>query len=209
MLSANGITSGELKWTKVSRGKLHAYMAAIDYHFDRLVADGAECHALIVDTTLLDHDHFNQGDDELGFNKFMFQLLYHRVGKRFGVNERITVDLDARNTNRDVAELQMCLNRKVAKEFGMPGHWPFSRVAHRDSKGSRLIQIADLLSGAVAWHMNAHDAAPNASEAKTALALHIAKRIGLRRLGRTSPYGEARLSMWNLKLSSRKSRPAV
>lgn len=209
LLARHGVHAGELKWTKVSRGKLAAYQAAIDYYFDILVPLGAQCHALVVDTSLLDHQGYNQGDAEIGFNKFLFQLLFHRVGKPFGQTERIVVDMDARNSSRDLMELQSILNRRMVRTFGIDGSFPFARIAHRDSKKSRLIQISDIISGAVAWHCNDHDAVPGASEAKAQLANHIASKVGLRRLGRTSPMRELRLSIWNIQMGARKGRPAA
>lgn len=205
-LAGHGIQNSELKWTKVSGGKLAAYRAAVDFYFDEMVPLGSEAHALIVDTSLLDHRAYNEGDSELGFNKFLFQILYHRAGKPFVRLEKIVVDLDARNTARDLLELQTCLNRRAAKDLGIPQHRPFTRVAHRNSKGSRLIQVADLLTGAIAWHKNAHDTRPEASAAKSALAAHVAGKIGLRRLGGGSSYGEKRLSMWNMQLGPRGGR---
>lgn len=209
LLAGHGIHGGELKWTKVSKGKIAAYEAAVDYYFDTLVPMGAQCHALVLDTSLLDHQGYNQGDAEIGFNKFLFQLLFHRVGKPFGQTERIVVDMDARNSSRDLMELQSILNSRMARTFGMRGLFPFGRIAHRDSKKSRLIQIADLISGAVAWHRNDHDGVAGASEAKAQLANHIAAKIGLRRLGKTSSRSELRLSIWNLELGVRRRRPAV
>lgn len=205
-LADRGIVNSELKWTKVSNGKLHAYMDTVNYYFDHMIPNGCEAHALIVDTHLLDHGYYNQGDSELGFNKLLFQLLYHRAGKPYFSLEKVVVDMDARNTARELNELQSCLNRRAAKDLRIPLHRPFTRIAHRDSKNSRLIQLADLMTGAIAWHKNDHDARPEASTAKSTLADHIALKVGLRRLGATSRYGERRLSMWNLKLGPRGGR---
>jgi len=202
LLSAHAITA-ELKWTKVSRAKLSVYRAAVDLYFDELYHAGAEFHSLVLDCQLLDHRTYNQGDPDLGFNKFLYQLLYHRVGKRHGRYEKIVVDLDARNSSRDNAELQDVLNTTLARDYGDRAHRPFVRLAHRDSKAERLIQLADLLSGAIAWHKNDHDARPDSSEAKAALANHVAQRAGYRRLGHDTHMQNARFAMWNFRLSAR------
>lgn len=202
----------ELKWTKVSAKKLHVYKTLINYHFSTLIPRGAQFHALIVDCYALDHHTYNEGDSELGFNKFLYNLLFYRVGKPFGINERIVVDLDARNSTRDILELQTVLNHRMAKVTGERTRASFARVAFRNSKNSRLLQLADLLSGAIAWHKNDNDALPNASAAKCSLADYAASCVGLRRLGATSPKGEVRLSTWNFMLQprgrgARQSRP--
>jgi hypothetical protein len=196
-------TLGEFKWTKVSRSKLDVYRGYISYYFDSLVPRGATFSALVVDSREIDHHAYNDGDPDLGFNKFLYQLLFHRVGRVHGLNERIVVDLDARNTTRDAGELNNVLNAATARYFGDQARRPFARVAHRDSKNSRLLQLADLLTGAVAWHKNDHDAQPGASESKIAMAAHIAGHIGLRRLGANSVRAETRLNVWNFQLRAR------
>lgn len=205
ILATHGMPESELKWTKISRGKLPCYQSVIDAYFTELVKQGAEFHAVIVDCHGLDHHAYNDGDADLGFNKFLFSLLNYRVGFRFGMSEKIVVDLDARNSSRHPRELQECLNRTFARKHKSPMHFPFSRVAHRDSRGSRLIQVADLLTGAVAWHKNEHDLKPGASPAKSSIAQSIAQCVAVDRLGaRSSPKWETRLSTWNHALRDRK-----
>lgn len=206
MLSRHHMGPSELKWTKVSRAKAPAYHAFADFHFDWLCPQGGEFHSLIVDTHQLDHRTYNEGDPDLGMAKFLYSLLYHRVGLRFGFDERIVVDLDARNTARDPVELQVCLNRRMAKLKRTWGEPSFTRIAHRGSETSRLLQLADLLAGAVAWHKNDHDAADNASAAKAGLADHIAQRAGRRRLGADTFKRETRLAVWNHSLRKRGAR---
>lgn len=199
VLGAHRMGVSEFKWTKVSNGKREAYRALVDLHFDTLVRVGVEFHAVVVDCQVIDHRYYNGGDEDLGYNKFLYQLLLHRVGKRFGHEERIVVDLDARNTARDPMELQVVLNRAMSRELGSALRPPFARIAHRDSKGARLLQMADLLSGALAWHKNDQDARAEASVTKVDLANHVASRVGLRRLGGfNSARSETRLSVWNL-----------
>ncbi|SDQ31910.1 Protein of unknown function [Pseudoxanthomonas sp. CF385] len=195
--------SAELKWTKVSRAKLAAYQGSIDFYFNWLHPRGASFQALIVNCHELDHRTFNQGDPDLGFNKFLYQLLYQKVGKRFGDMERVVVDLDARNSTRHVTELQNVLNTTMIRDNGDPGRAPFARVAHRNSKSTRLLQLTDLLTGAIAWHKNSHDARPDCSAAKSALADHTARSVNLRRLGNSTSKSEDRLGVWNFALQRR------
>ena len=191
---------GEVKWTKVSRSKLAVYQRLAAEHFRLVTAAGVEFHALVVDAQGLDHASYNDGDAELGFNKFLFELLWHRAGRRYGGDERIVVHLDSRTANRDLTELTLCLNRRATREFGGQVRVPFARVAFRDSKNSRIMQIADLLTGAVAWHKNDHDSRDNPSAARLQLANEIAEHAGRRRLGADTPRGQWALNVWNIRL---------
>jgi hypothetical protein len=191
---------GEVKWTKVSRSKLEVYRHLAAEHFRLVTSLRTEYHAMTIETQALDHAAYNQGDAELGFNKFLFELLWHRVGRRYGLNEKIVVHLDSRTANRDLVELTECLNKRAAREFGGPLRAPFARVAFRDSKGSRILQIADLLAGAVAWHKNDHDARESPSAARIELANEIARLAGRQRLGANTRQGEWALNVWNFQL---------
>jgi hypothetical protein len=196
-------TFGEMKWTKVSRAKLNVYRDLIACHFNLVREHGVEFHALILDCHQLDHRGYNHGDPELGFNKFLNKLLHVRVGRRFGSNERIVVHMDSRNSNHLPGELERFLNIAAQRDYVEPHRFPFARVAYRDSKNSRLIQLCDLLAGAVAWHKNDHDARDGASPAKTDLANYVANQIGRRRLGADVPKGQYALSVWNFRLGER------
>lgn len=196
--------TAELKWTKVSKQKLSEYRETIDFHFEWLVPRGASFQSLIVNCHELDHRRFNDGDPDLGFNKFLYQLLFHKVGRVFCDSERVVVDMDARSSTRDVGELQRVLNSATRRVHGHLIQPPFSRVAYRNSKSTRLLQVADLLAGAVAWHKNDHDARPNPSEAKSTLANHVAGCVGLKRLGANSSRSEHRLGIWNFRMQPRR-----
>lgn len=209
LLSRHSMGGAELKWTKISKGKADAYRSLFDLYLNYLSPQGAEFHALLVPNDQLDHRTYNLGDPDLGFNKFIYNLLFHRTGKRFGHAEKIVVDLDSRNTTRDVLELQTCLNRAVARAMRSPTHMAFSRVAFRNSKSSRLLQLSDLLTGLVAWHKNSHDAKTGASPIKTEIANYVAGRVGVSRFGSCSPRNETRVSVWNFRLGPRNGRPAA
>src|SRR5687768_14187992 len=77
----------ELKWKKVSSGKLREYVRFVDYFFAQNNTDKVHFHSIIIDNTQVDHRQHNKGDKELGFYKFYYQLLLHSFGKRYGTPE--------------------------------------------------------------------------------------------------------------------------
>lgn len=195
-------TFGEFKWTKVSQAKLPFYRDLIAAHFGACRDFGVTYSALIVDCTRLDHRTYNEGDAELGFNKFLFQLLHHRVSRRYAETEKIVVYLDSRTAGRHPMELQLVLNRAAARHFKRPSHAPYSRVVFRDSKTSRILQMVDLITGAISWHKNDRDTRPEASPHKSMLANEIAQRIHRARLGGDT--GEPGLNVWNFQLRAQR-----
>jgi Protein of unknown function (DUF3800) len=167
--------TAEMKWTKVSKGMYHAYEAWVDLFFRQQV----RYTALIVDTTKFDHKTFNEGDEEIGFNKMLYQLLLHRVGRRYGRFARIYGYLDSRTTKHTPENLRLILNAALAKHHRIDTD-PFRRITFRDSHHADLIQTVDILSGAIAFQRNGHGNRQGASEAKKKLSEYILETAGKR-----------------------------
>jgi len=168
---------GEMKWGKASNSKLKAYGRLAKAFFDREELVPIHFHCLVVDTTQLDHRAYNQGSKEIGFNKEIYQLASKFA--RLYPTRLFHLYPDHRQTNQLPEDLRLMLNRGRRKK-GDPRDWPFRRCHFRDSKTTPLLQLVDILSGAVAWCVNDHANAPNASEAKTKLSAYILQRAGVR-----------------------------
>jgi len=188
---------GEMKWTKVSAAKLETYRAVADAFFASSDRDVAHFHALIIDTSRLNHGRFNEGDREIGFSKMVFQLLYKHARL---YPERLYAYLDSRTTRQSLESVRFMLNRRCATKLGRQ-EFPFRRVVFRDSKESDMLQLNDILLGAVAWVKNGHGQRPDASVAKNDLAAHVMARAGLRSLDADTPRNRTRFTVWNFRLS--------
>lgn len=167
---------GEMKWGKVSGGKLNAYgrTARCFFHSDEFKA--AHFHCVVVDTHGLDHHSYNKGSREIGFNKEIYQL-----GTKFA---RLYSDRlfhfypDSRTTNQSPEELRTILNFG-RKKSGDQREWPFRRCQFRNSKNTPMLQLVDLLTGAVAFCVNKHGEKEGASPAKIKLANYILQQAGV------------------------------
>ncbi|MGE5547246.1 MAG: DUF3800 domain-containing protein [Solirubrobacterales bacterium] len=191
-----GLPHGEVKWTKVSAAKLETYRAVVDAFFALSEQNVAHFHSVIIDTSRFDHHRFNQGDREIGFSKMVFQLLFKHARL---YPERLYAYLDSRTTQQSLEDLRLMLNRRAASRIGR-SEFPFRRVVFRNSKESDILQLNDVLLGAIAWVKNGHGQRPDASVAKNDLADHIMGRAGLRTLDTDTPRGRNRFSVWNFQL---------
>ena len=184
----------ELGWTKVSNSKLAAYRRFVDVFFDNPAHVGPfEFHSLVVDTHKLKDKTFNEGSREIGFNKEIYQLCmkFGRVYK----STLFHVYLDSRSTKSSTEELRLILNRGI-RARGDQRDWPFRRVHFRDSKQGQMLQLVDLLIGAMAFRLNRHDQQPDASPAKLELSRHILNRAHVRDVMQdTNPRGK--VTIWH------------
>ena len=138
----------EIKWTNVSPSKLPFYIELIDYFFDtdlkfRTVAVRKE--------KIMCKEHQMTFDDF--YYKMYYQLLNHKVDSEYHYN----VYLDIKDTwsNTKVTKLQDILNVK----YGV-----FQKVQCIRSEESLLLQLTDLLMGAISYEINVQEKKSSAKE---------------------------------------------
>jgi hypothetical protein len=165
-----------IKWTKVSRSKLPAYRRVVDKFFELQAHMTLDFHSLFVDTSQLDHGRYNKGSQEIGFNKEIYQL-----AMKFGRLYRCLFHVypDRRTTNQVPEELRLMLNRGIKKK-GDNRDWPYRRLQFREPDDCVILQLTDVLAGAIAYHLNGHYLATGASPAKCELMRHILDKANVR-----------------------------
>ncbi|MCH8539363.1 MAG: DUF3800 domain-containing protein [Opitutales bacterium] len=134
---------GEFKWGKVSPSKEAFYNALIELFFS--YGDNLRFRCIAVQREQVDFINYHQGDHELGFYKFYYQLLHHWI---LDFNEyRVICD---HKLNRDRSRLQVlcnCLsNANLSSEI--------LGVQAIRSEESILLQFADVLTSATAARLN-------------------------------------------------------
>jgi hypothetical protein len=160
---------GEMKWNKMSGRKCHEAYARLIRTFFELPINFA---CIVVDTQ---NPGPNRGDDwELDLYKTLYWLLF----KRASPSLQYEVVLDER-TNREgdrLSVLHGALNATMRREHAYDGNC-FQRVLARKSHDDVLLQLADVLLGAVSFHRNGWHRKPKASGAKCAAAQQIAEVV--------------------------------
>jgi len=134
---------GEFKWLKVSPSKINFYEELISWFFDQHLSLRFRCIA--IDHQKVNLVHFHDGDQELGFYKFYYQMLHHWI---LDFN-KYTIFCDTKtNKHKDrFKTLQRCLNySNIFSEI--------ENVQAIHSKESVLIQLTDVLTGIVSARLN-------------------------------------------------------
>ncbi len=155
----------EIKWTKVSQGQLPFYQRIVDYFFDD---DDLRFRALLIpNKRALDHGRFAQDHDEW-YYKMYFQMLK----AIFNESNRYRIYIDIKDTLgvRKIAKLHDVLCHNIY-DFDRN---IIERLQQIRSPESALLQLADLLIGAVGYHNRGLEG----SRAKRALIDRIKQRTG-------------------------------
>lgn len=152
---------GEMKWQKISPSTIDMYKEIIATFF---TSDNIRFRAICINSANLDHNKFNQGSGELGFYKFYYLLI-----QQWLVNDNtynIFVDYKVNGNRHRVKDLGNILQKTTMATV--------KQIQSLPSHESILIQLADILSGAVA---SAHNN-ENTSEAKLAIRSLIEEYLG-------------------------------
>lgn len=191
----------ELKWSKVSDQKFREYQALIDlfFTFNRAV----HFKSIVVDTQEIDNRRYNKNDAELGFYKLMYQFLLHSFGAYLQPADQCIVILDQRTTTKyKLSTLCAILNNGLHKKYPYLLA-PVRNIQATDSKASDLIQVADVVMGAIGYEMNGAHTRTGAKRSKVALAEYIAAKLGLVNLQQPTPRSQKHFSIWHFHFRNR------
>lgn len=133
----------EIKWTKVSDGEINFYKELIDYFFDSEL-----CFRGIVASNKkkLDHNKYNGGSFDLWYYKMYFLLLDTLI---VPTDEyRVFIDIKDTKGGPKVRKLQEVLCNNIY-DFK---HEVIQDIKQIDSKESEILQLADLLIGALGYY---------------------------------------------------------
>lgn len=156
----------EIKWGQVSPSNLEFYRGLVDLFFDE---PQLGFRAVVVpDKALLNHDHFNQSHDDF-YYKMWWLLLTRMIDDQHLF--RIFIDIKDTHSAAKLSKLHEVLCN---------AHYDFdnSRITSVEAVHSHdvlLVQVADVLTGALSHHFRQIDG----SQAKKALIEHIKARSGL------------------------------
>jgi hypothetical protein len=141
----------EMGWTCVGKYKFHVYQAWVDLFRQYAARGQLRYTALVLDTRQIDKAIWS-GDSDIGFNKLIYQLLLHRVGKRYGADRTLRGYLDSRTTSHSPETLLRMLNAGLAK-LGIRTN-PFHALQFQKSDECDLVQLTDIVTGAVGLTKN-------------------------------------------------------
>jgi len=136
LLRAKHKFKGEIKWSNVSKSQYPFYADVIDYFF----ATDLRFRAVIIDKGMIDESR-----DEYTYNDFYFrmyyQLLFHKMKPDFTYN--LYLDIKDTNSQGKLVKLRDILNHSSN----------IRNIQFIKSYESYLMQIADLMMGAINYHI--------------------------------------------------------
>lgn len=182
----------EIKWSKVSMSRLDLYKDWIDYFFDHSIA--FRC-VLVKNKSNLDHETFNRGDHNAFYYKMIYLLLHNKYVNPTDEQYRVLLDIKDTRGKERLKELDKCLNPSSAENKS------FVYFQHIRSHENELIQLTDLLIGAVGFKARRGHTKPDASKVKCELIDYLEKKSGYSLDEGTIPW-ESKFNIFDFQISA-------
>ena len=141
-LPNSGVPLFEIKWTKVSLAKIDFYKEITDYFFDN---DDLHFRAALIDKQQLRHDLHSQTHDE-----WYYKMLFRVLEPIIDPEKAYSVYLDIKDTQSEIKRKQ--LEQVIRNVRHDHTRTILQRIQQIRSNESEIMQIADLLLGALTYH---------------------------------------------------------
>lgn len=173
---------GEFGWKRLSPNKKAFYFELVE-----LFASDQDLsfRCLVVDRNILDHDLYNQGDPELGFYKLYYQMLVHWLHP--GCVYHIYLDWQQNREQHRFSELKHVLETKLSGKAKIDCLEPVT------SRNLPLIELTDLLIGAVGYTWNSRQG----SETRREFCDALSKAVSLRTLKTATVLSESKFNIFH------------
>ncbi|MFV0298844.1 MAG: DUF3800 domain-containing protein [Hyphomicrobiaceae bacterium] len=172
----------EIKWTKVSRGKLGFYRDLIAFF---LSENALRFRGVLVpDKQLLDHGRFGQDH-----NDWYYKMYYTMLRYVFDQQHQYHVYLDIKDTRG--GEKTRHLHDVLCNSLHDFDRETVVKVQQIRSEESEVLQLADLLIGAIGYH----NRNLSSSDAKQTLIADMRERLGQNALASTSGFRQRKFNL--------------
>ena len=177
--------NSEIKWTKVSLIKLKMYEEIVDYFFDN---DDLSFRCVIANKEHLQHNKYNQTHDE-----WYYKMYFTLLKVIFNPSNKYNIYLDIKDTHSDekIKNLKsVCRNSR----YDFSGRI-INKMQPIRSNEVQIMQITDILIGAIGYINRYNLKAENLNQGKVKLIRRIQKRSGYS-LIKSTLYRESKLNIF-------------
>lgn len=176
--------------SRPDKPSMRYYECLIDTFFEYVKSGKMFFRTVVVNQEYkFDHGFYNNGDPEVGFYKLYYYLIIKRLtgDNRYHLriaDREVSKKAQAKDQKDRLLELRNSLNAGFRKEHGYPiENGPVVTVEPRAAKKRRIIQLADLLTGAVGYHYNNWDSSLSGipcdlNAGKAHICNYIAEKLG-------------------------------
>lgn len=133
---------------------------------------------------------------------YLNYIILHKFVKTHGNKGTLYVRVDHRNSSTPLEQIRKMLNATAARDHAITTQ-PVKQFVSEDSKKCRLLQLNDVILGAVCAARNSRHLLEGGRESKKELAKRVLEKSGLDTFEQNSPRSVHRFTIWNMSPSPR------
>lgn len=196
---------GEIKWEFTDKKNVERFKKLMTVYFELLHDGILQFHSMVIPAKNFDYKAFGNPVPEAAYNRLFHHLLVWKYCSSKAVRKRkYHVLFDERTSLVPWEPFRLAVNKAADRKFRMD-HWPFRKVGYENSHLDMMLQMNDLVLGAIGfWRNDKH--ITMAGSPKHMLARHIKNCAGLNSL-KDNPRSE-RFSMWTIRFNEFKGSRA-
>lgn len=181
----------ELKWGKISPAKSALYLACLDFFFE---ADDLHFRGAVVPDKAAFFKHHQSASLGGDHNDAYYRLYFDTLKVIFDPCARYNIYLDAKDT-RGRFKLAELRKKLLDNQFYEVPSDLINKLQEIRSHESELLQLADLLLGALTFAHRGLESSPDANQGKRDFVARLRERSGYG-LQRSTLHGEPKLNLW-------------
>jgi len=196
----------EFHWTKMEKVHAKQYHDLVSLFATQIRRKRLRYWCTLIENAKRNNRDYNNGDAELGLTKLSFGSIYALASMRGPFNTYVVYP-DKRTTSHAPEDMVHALNHRIQNDFRVDAE-PFLKVAPTPSHESRLIQVADVITGIIAYEKNGNHRVAKPSPHKLALWEHAKRELGLDTFAEpTKGYVALRFTIRNFDFTKAKPPP--
>lgn len=186
-----------LQWKNITKRKLPDYEKLIDLATELISEHVIDFTCLVIDQKEVDHKRHNEGDTEIGFQKFLSELYLCYI-RKYRKPPSLHCYHGQRDSRFELHEIRGILNSRAANRIRY-NYLPFDILDYLDPSISDMHQLNDVLLGIISWHWNpGMRKLPDSP--KSQIARKFRREIGYDLMHKATPPSARHIDVWKLRL---------
>ena len=191
-----GVTK-EAKWNLTTKARLEKHRELAHWTFELIRKRDLLFHCIHIDFVRFDHDLREDGGKAESLKRMYYQLILHRLLKKHGPGYDCYALIDKCNELDGFPKFKKGLNTEANRRFRCADS--LRAIEFRDSESEPLLQMNDLILGAICAHKNRRFEEEGAGQPKASLAGFVLGRSNLVDYDSDTPRNVDDFTIWNLK----------
>ena len=196
-LRRRGASSAEAKWNSTRKGSLEKHRSLVHWAFSLIEKRQLLFHCILVDFERFDHSLRADGGRSESLKRMYYQLILHRLCKKHGKTYDLYAYVDRAKELVGLDALKRGLNSDADKRFGCSQS--VKAIEFRNSEAEPMLQINDLILGAICAHKNRRFDDAGAGQPKANLAGFVLGRSKLVHYDSDTPKSVEDFTIWTFK----------